>query len=478
MRRVTWRGRRRRHWCTRPGVRDDVEPGLQATLQGLADADPLPPLPGTGWEETTLLAAAITVDADRFVADLMVHNLALAGRCAAQPDVTISAALQEQLRRALVQRTRDPAADLRARIAVGLALGTLGDPRLARRHGSHGAYLLPPLVEIPGGTYIIGSDEGLYADEAPVHRVTLAPFALGQFPVTNAEWALFMQAGGYEEEGWWETAAARAWRRGEGTAEGPKQQWREQRKEFQAHFDRIRQLHQQARITSKQADDWEAIVRMSDEAFEAVLSGWYQEGRQTQPAYWHDEAFNNPAQPVVGICWYEAQAYCAWLRAQTGPPFRLPTEAEWEAAARGVPRWRFVLWHMVTRSPRPRRYAFSDDFDAAHCNTFETHIRRTTPIGVFPGGTTPEGLVDMTGNVWEWTSSSYRDYPYDAEDGREDLHATAARRVVRGGSWNDAHVTARATCRAHLAPDGRHLAVGVRVVRASLFPESLCTGAA
>jgi hypothetical protein len=193
------------------------------------------PLQGTGWEETMLLAAEMTSDADGFVTALMPHNLALAGRCAAQPDVTISPALQEQLRHALVQRTQNRAADLRARIAAGLALGELGDPRFERRQGPYGAYLLPPLVEIPGGTYIIGSDEGLYADEAPVHPVTLVPFALGQFPVTNAEWDLFMQAGqpgqpgGYDNERWWDTAEAQAWRRGEGTAEGMKQEWREYR---------------------------------------------------------------------------------------------------------------------------------------------------------------------------------------------------------------------------------------------------------
>ena len=126
-------------------------------------------------------------------------------------------------------------------------------------------------------------------------------------------------------------------------------------------------------------------------------------GRQTRPAYWHDDAFNHRPSRWWG-CWFEARAYCAWLSAQTGETFRLPTEAEWEAAARGV---------------QCRRYAFGDDFDAARCNTFETHVRRTTPIGVFPGGETPEGLVDMTGNTWDWTSSLYTPYPYDPADGRE-----------------------------------------------------------
>jgi formylglycine-generating enzyme required for sulfatase activity len=430
-----------------------VVPSLQATLHDLADADPLPPLPSTGWEETTVLAAAMARDPERFITELMPQNLGLAGRCAAQPEVRISETLQDKVRWALVERTQDVGADLRARIAAGLALGELGDPRFARRHGPYGAYLLPLLVDIPGGMYRIGSDEGLYESEAPVHNVELTPFAIAQFPVTNAEWALFMQAGGYDDERWWETEEARAWRRGEGTAEGAKQQLHDYRKSAQDNFDSIRQWHQQGRLTSQEADDWEAIARMSDEEFETLLAEWYPPGRQTQPAYWHDDAFNHPAQPVVGVCWFEAQAYCAWLSAQTGQTFRLPTEAEWEAAARGVQR---------------RRYAFGDDFDAARCNTFETHIRHTTPIGVFPDGQTPEGLVDMTGNTWDWTSSLYTPYPYDAADGREAPSPPGALRVVRGGPWYYDQGHTHASCRAFDAPGGRGSLLGLRVVQSFL----------
>jgi len=191
---------------------------------------------------------------------------------------------------------------------------------------------------------------------------------------------------------------------------------------------------------------------MSDDEFETLLAEWYPPGRQTQPAYWHDDAFNSLAQPVVGVCWLEARAYCAWLSAQTGQTFRLPTEAEWEAAVRGVHR---------------RRYAFGDDFDATRSNTFETHVRHTTPIDVFPGGRTPEGLVDIMGNTWDWTSSLYTPYPYDAADGREAPSPPGARRVVRGGSWPHGRVDVRASARLDFAPDGRSSLLGLRVVRSS-----------
>ena len=371
---------------------DQISPSLPDVLVGLADSDPLPAAPATGWEETFVLAAAMARSPEDFVSALLAVNLPLAGRCAAQPDVVLSDALRRRLQQALIERSRDPAADLRARIAAARALGELGDPSFQRRHGPDGDYLLPPVVTIAAGNYPIGSDEGIYEDESPAHQVEVAAFAIGRFPVTNAEWRCFLDAGGYDDERWWQDEAAQRWRRGEETAEGPKQERREFRQWLRDNPQRIGELLRESGITSKQAEDCEAILQMSDAEFEALLDTWYPSGRQAEPAYWNDPAYNDAAQPVVGVCWYEARAYCAWLSAQTGQFWRLPSEAEWEAAARG-------------RSGR--RYAWGDDFDAGCCNTFESHVRGTTPIGVFPGGDTPEGLVDLSGNVWEWTSSAY-----------------------------------------------------------------------
>jgi formylglycine-generating enzyme required for sulfatase activity len=439
-------GRVRVDWETKA-----ISPTLDETLARIADADPLPPLPGTGWEETTVLAAAMARDIDGFVADLMRVNLPLAGRCAAQPDVTLGEGLRPALQQALIGRTGEPRADLRARLAAGLTLGELGDPRLERRSGPDGDCLLPPLVDIPGGAYTLGSDEGYFDDERPVHSVELRPFRIGRFPVTNAEWALFKDAGGYEDERWWLTEEDRAWRRGELGTEGPKRDWRAFREARQADFETWRTS--QLGWTSVQIEAVQGILRMSDEEFEAQLDAQYPAGRQTAPAFWDDDAFNNPGQPVVGIGWYEARAYCVWLSAHTGQGFRLPTEAEWEAAARGRVA---------------RRFAYGDDFDAARGNTYETHIRRTTPIGVFPGGETPEtGLADMSGNVWEWTSSLYRPYPYVPTDGREDPVTGDGGRVVRGGSWRRDQVNARAAFRSGDRPGNRNNSQGFRLVCSS-----------
>jgi formylglycine-generating enzyme required for sulfatase activity len=358
-----------------------IRPSLAEVLRSLSRYEPLPPVPSTGWEETARLAAAMAGATEAFVKELLRVNLPLAARCAAAPGVRVSAALKSEIQWALIGRTQEPKADLRARIEAGLALGELGDPRFKRRTGRHGDYLLPPLVPVQGGAYMIG--------ERPAHPAELDAFEMGRFPVTHAEFALFIQAGGYEDNRWWETKAA---------------------------------------------------------------SGWLRHKKWRQPWRWNDPEFSNPAQPVVGINWYEARAYCAWLSAQTKRPFHLPTEAEWEAAARGK---------------QGRRYAYGSEFDAARCNTYESHIWRTTPVGIFPGGETPEGIADLCGNVWEWTSSAYLDYPYEWSLEREDPARTDVQyRVLRGGSWDGFLDYARAAYRCRFNPYFRIGYFGFRVVSA------------
>jgi len=265
--------------------------------------------------------------------------------------------------------------------------------------------------------------------------------------VTNAEYAFFIAAGGYENELWWDTEAARVWRRGEADVDGPKRDWREQRGALRDKFDRIRPLVS-TEETPKLKDGWEDIAQISDEAFESLMDRWYPTGQQKQPSFWNNLAYNNPNQPVVGICWYEARAYCNWLSAQSGLFFRLPTEVEWEAAARGL---------------KGSKFPYGNEFDASRCNTFESHIRRPAPIGIFPNNGTAEGCVDMGGNTGEWTSSVYAPYPYNARDGREDSNLSNAPRALRGGEFSFTWHATRTSYRGWLSPFNRFYDFGFRL---------------
>ncbi|MGH2571402.1 MAG: formylglycine-generating enzyme family protein, partial [bacterium] len=446
----------------------DVTPRLEEMIATLPAGEALPALPTTGWEETALLATAMTADPDMFLTGLQQTNLALAGRCASQSEVRerVSHRLRDEIRAGLVTRCRAPDADLRARIDAGLALGELGDPRFERGTGPYGEFLLPPLVEVPGGRYPIGEDAPLeylgltIRSHVPRHEVVVAPFRIGQFPVTNAEWACFEKGGGYDDERWWDTAESRRWRSGEGTADGARMVHRYWRERFRADPALLESAWRGGQLSAEGYEQWRGRMEMGEEQFAEHLRETFPGGRLREPKCWRDARFNNPAQPVVGVCWFEARAYCSWLAAQSGIAFRLPTEVEWEAAARGR---------------EGRDFASGDDFDALRGNTAQTLLKRTSPIGVFPSGDTPEGVSDLAGNVEEWTSSLFGPgveserapfrYPYAADDGREDPQAPAdVRRVLRGGAWHVDRALARAAARLSSHPAVRENECGFRTV--------------
>ena len=158
---------------------------------------------------------------------------------------------------------------------------------------------------------------------------------------------------------------------------------------------------------------------------------------------------------MVGISLYEALAYCRWLSELSGEPYGVPHELQWEAAARGPGK-------------RPRRYAWGERFQRDACNSWDADDRplvgAPTPVGLYEQGKTPDtGLYEMTGNVWEWTSSAWRDSPpYDTAVVQA-LDDAEQPRVVRGGAWSTVLRGARAAYRVHNIPDNRNNNLGCRV---------------
>ena len=225
-------------------------------------------------------------------------------------------------------------------------------------------------------------------DEQPVHRVYLDEFMIGKYPVTNEEFKVFIEAEGYKNEALW-------------TPEG-----------------------------------W----------------NWLKKENINEPRYWHDRKWNGPNFPVVGVGWYEAAAYAKWLSQTTGVKYALPTEAQWEKAARGS---------------KGLVYPWGNKFDKNLCNSGEGGLNRTNPVGVFPGGASPYGCMDMAGNVWEWCADWYgKDY-YKKSPAKNPMGpSNGSDRVFRGGSWFDVDWFCRAAYRGWaIHPAGRGVGLGFRLVR-------------
>ena len=174
-----------------------------------------------------------------------------------------------------------------------------------------------------------------------------------------------------------------------------------------------------------------------------------------KPAHWANGEIpkDKREHPVVNVSWKDAAAFCAWLSKVSGRQVGLPSEAEWEKAARGADG-RIYPWG--SQAP-----------DAQRCN-FNNNVMDTTPASKYsPQGDSPYGCADMAGNVWEWTRTIWDDkfkYPYKIDDGREDLRQENADRTLRGGAFNDSGVGARCAYRSWDVPVNRNNFLGFRVV--------------
>lgn len=212
------------------------------------------------------------------------------------------------------------------------------------------AHAAGEMITIPAGPFLMGRDDGP-ADERPAHTVTLPAYTIDRLPVTNEQFARFLEAAG---------------------------------------------THSAAGERLYDIDDPDARIHRRAGAWRS------------------DDGYEN--HPVVEAPWAGARDYCTWLGK------RLPTEAEWEKAARGTDG---------------RRYPWGNHPPDRSRAQFGAGWNETASADRFPAGASPFGVLDMAGNAWEWVSSAYRPYPYRATDGREDLAAGPVR-GTRGGGHDSA----------------------------------------
>lgn len=290
------------------------------------------------------------------------------------------------------------------RANAGNTLAQLGDPRFDPEHWQLPAEPMLGFVEIPEGKFLMGSDPDndpdSRGDEQPRHELHLPAFYIARYPVTVAQFRSFVEDSGY------------------------------------------------------QPSDKDSLTGIGNH-------------------------------PVTWVNWNDSLEYCRWLQARLSAVSRqrladsnlnpterafwlglssenlhvsLPSEAEWEKAARGTDG---------------RIYPWWDNYVSGNANTAETGLGSTSPVGCFPGGASPYGVLDLSGNVWEWTRSLWGSkwdkpkfkYPYSADDGREDLGASKdTQRVLRGGSFYYLRGNARCASRYRDNPLNRLSFIGFRIV--------------
>ncbi len=383
------------------GVVQRGELDLGQTMATLLDH-----LDDPAWHETALLSVGYLgiVQGNRRSASALIEQLLAAGRedegrgwsvvVAGEALRDVGAVGVTDLCRgrvldALLATMQDAAVRPDYRRQAGLLLGRLGwQPDD-----------LDAWIEIPAGAFLYG--------EKPERRAIERPYRISKYPISNVQYARFVEAGGYEDERYWSPEGL-AWRHGESDEE----------------------------IRDSFFRDW--MKRRPPV-------------ERSRPWFWSDPERANPLTPVVGVSWYEAEAYCRWLTGELrqagaigqGEVARLPTEEEWERAARGADG---------------RKYPWGKELDVAFCNLrIGPHpAEGTTAVCTYPDGASPEGVWDCSGNVWEWTESWHLEGEY---------------RVLRGGSWaNTNERDARCSSRFTAPPADSSGDLGLRVVVSSPSP--------
>jgi iron(II)-dependent oxidoreductase len=264
---------------------------------------------------------------------------------------------------------------------------------------------LGEMVTIPAGSFLMGNNgrEGFGgAEEFPQHSVYLPAYEIGKYEVKRGQYRRFMEAGGYDDPNYW-------------SPEGWK--WKES--------DVIVYAGLQGRVASTARQDKKEKRNQPER--------WDSEQEWIGHGYNHPVFIQTDDHPVVGVTYYEAEAYCKWAGG------RLPTEAEWEKAAR---------WDQGNQHANV--WPWGDTWDPEKCNNPEDHnpagggyrTNQSAPVGSYTDGASPYGCMDMVGNAYEWVADWAKSYP-----GHSKPFEHMGYHFVRGGCWDDGPSSVRCAYR-------------------------------
>lgn len=358
----------------------------------------------SGWANTTILVTEMTEDATAILKKLARVNPLVATRCLLKGNPQTDSSIEQFIANELITKIALATVPAEIRIQAGRMLAKLGDFRPGVGLRDDG---LPDIIwcKVPAGSFILGStdqDKMAFMNEKPAHEYIIdTSYEISRYPITNSQFAAFIEDRGYSEKRYWTKAAQDGvWYKGK------------------------------------------------------IKTSTMEKPREKPCGF--GEPFDLPNHPVVGITWYEAIAFCRWLTEQLhnkgelgfNQEISLPTEPQWEKSARGV---------------EGRRYPWGEEPYPNNANYDNTGIGTTSAVGCFPHGASPYGLEDLGGNILEWTRTPLQDYPYLEED-REKLDIDTPL-VLRGGAFYDNARSIRGTYRIGYYPDGLHWGYGFRVVR-------------
>ncbi|WP_426415289.1 selenoneine synthase SenA [Aestuariirhabdus sp. LZHN29] len=267
-----------------------------------------------------------------------------------------------------------------------------------------GSGVLEGDVQIPGGRFMLGATEQedfVFDNEKWAHPVDIEPFCIARTAVSNADYLGFVEAGGYQQQQYWDDEG---WTWCRQSALKHPVYWRQSSSGWQ----------------QRQFDQWRPLPLHS---------------------------------ALIHVCWHEAQAYCRWAGR------RLPTEAEWEVAASAEPSI-----DGLTLSPRKRRFPWGDsDPQPDHAN-LDGFALGTVDVGAYSAGDSAFGCRQMIGNVWEWTADRFGPYPGFTPDMYQDYSQPlfGTTRVLRGGAWPTRGRMIRNTWRTYYGADRNDVFAGFR----------------